>query len=159
MKNKYADSFSAGDKCGWIVFSQAGLFSLNLPKRGSKQPKNTIIKKNPITKDLEAYFKGENPSFGAKIDWSGISDFEIKTLKGCRLIEYGKTVSYKELASKIEKDNFFRALGNALARNRLPVIIPCHRVVRSNGELGGFSGGASVKKELLNLEKNGQNRK
>jgi len=68
------------------------------------------------------------------------------------LIPYGKTVSYQELGKMVGLQNGSRAIGNACANNPLPLIFPCHRVIRKNGDLGGFSGGIEVKRKLLSLE-------
>ncbi len=148
-----ADSFNTTNGTGWIIFSDRGLRALKLPKTGAKQPAGTRLKKTNISKMLEAYFKGKKTVFDAKIDWSQYSEFEKKTLAGCAQIKYGEKISYKELARKIKSDKAFRAVGNALNKNRLPVIIPCHRIVRSDGSPGGFASGETTKKRLLELEK------
>lgn len=149
----FADSFNTAYGTGWIMFSDDGLRALELPKTGANQPPGTRLKKTNTSKMLEAYFKGKKTVFDAKIDWSYYSEFEKKTLAGCAQIKYGEKISYKELARKIKNDKAFRAVGNALNKNRLPIIIPCHRVVRSDGSPGGFASGEAVKKRLLELEK------
>ncbi|MBE3144695.1 MAG: MGMT family protein [Planctomycetes bacterium] len=81
--------------------------------------------------------------------------FTRKVLDACRKIPAGKTVSYSQLAGMIGKPRASRAVGSALARNPIPLIIPCHRVVHSDGSLGNFSapGGTSLKKMLIDLER------
>lgn len=151
----YAAKIEVGKKIAWLTFSDNGLFSLSFPTGNAPQPPNTILKQIGITKKIESYFKGIKVDFNAKIDWSEYSDFEKQVLTNCRLITYGKSVSYKKLAKMVKSINAYRAVGNALAKNRLPVIIPCHRIIKSDGELGGFSGGAGTKEKLLEMEKNG----
>ncbi len=148
----FADSFQSGLDTGWIVYSAVGLVELRLPKKDSKQPLGTRLRKANLGRQLEAYFEGKKIVFDAKIDWSPYSEFEKDTLKECRRVTYGKTVSYKDLALKIDNKNAFRAVGNTLNKNRTPVVIPCHRVVKSDGSMGGFASGTAVKKRLLELE-------
>ena len=149
----FADSFETAYGTGWIIFSDRGVRALKLPITGAKQPAGTHLKKTNISNKLQAYFKGKKTVFDAKIDWSQYSEFEKKTLAGCAQIMYSEKISYKELARKIKSNKAFRAVGNALNKNRLPVIIPCHRVVRSDGSPGGFASGEATKKRLLELEK------
>ena len=80
------------------------------------------------------------------------SDFEKKVWKAAAKIPYGTTISYAGLAKKIGKPGSARAVGNALGKNPCPIVIPCHRVIKTDGTLGGFSGGRGWKKKLLNLE-------
>ncbi len=87
------------------------------------------------------------------MDFTGRSQFEIKVLKAVQKIPYGKTRSYGYLAKSIGQAGAGRAVGQALARNAWPVLIPCHRVIRRDGSLGGFSGGLKWKKQLIMLEK------
>jgi O-6-methylguanine DNA methyltransferase len=79
--------------------------------------------------------------------------FAIKVLTECKKIPYGKTITYKELSKKAGNPKAFRAVGNILGKNRLPIIIPCHRVIGSDGKLHGFTGGIHIKETLLKLEK------
>jgi len=80
-----------------------------------------------------------------------ITKFEKEVLEETKKIKFGKTSTYKEISERIGRPKAYRAVGNALGKNPLPVIIPCHRVLSSNG-LGGFTGGIEIKKFLLNLE-------
>lgn len=79
--------------------------------------------------------------------------FQKRVWKAIQKIPYGKTLTYKELAKKVGSPNAYRAVGSACGKNPLPIIIPCHRVVASNG-IGGFTGGLKLKKKLLKLEQN-----
>ncbi|MDZ7797175.1 MAG: methylated-DNA--[protein]-cysteine S-methyltransferase [Candidatus Marinimicrobia bacterium] len=102
--------------------------------------------------ELKRYCRGENPNFRSGIRLFG-SDFEHAVWKACMHIPYGRTCSYGELALAIGNKGSARAVGNALAANPLPIIVPCHRVLRTGGSLGGFGGGAALKKQLLTIEK------
>ena len=101
---------------------------------------------------LKAYFSGCRTSFPDKLDLSRATHFQREVWEITRLIPYGETRSYAWVAEQIKKPKAVRAVGQALARNPLPIIIPCHRVRASDGDLGGFSGGIEVKRYLLSLE-------
>ena len=102
--------------------------------------------------ELEEYFKGERKKFTIKYKVNA-SNFANKVYKEMVRIPYGKTISYSKLASNIGKENAYRAVGTACGKNKLPIIIPCHRVVAKDG-LGGFGGGLDCKRFLLELETN-----
>jgi len=101
---------------------------------------------------LKAYFAGQRVDFSEKLDLSSATPFQRQVWRLTRLIPYGETRSYGWIAKRLGKIGAARAVGQALARNHLPVIIPCHRVVGSDRGLGGYSGGVRVKKSLLRLE-------
>lgn len=100
--------------------------------------------------ELEEYFKGERTGFSCEPDLSNLSDFTRMVLEGTRKIEYGTTITYSELAQRIGT-RAVRAVGGALSRNPVPIIIPCHRIVARNG-IGGFSCGVDMKIKLIELE-------
>lgn len=112
---------------------------------------------NILQKRIIDYFEGKNIDFNTDIEVSlnGIGNFSRKILDACRNIKPGQTITYADLARKAGVSHAGRAAGNALARNPIPLIIPCHRVIRADGKLGGFSatGGTTLKKRLLQLEK------
>ena len=105
-----------------------------------------------LTERLRAYFRGDKTDFPVKLDLSGATDFQRAVWERARTIPYGETRSYGWLAKQIKRPGAARAVGQALGRNPLPIVIPCHRVIASNGSLGGFSGGLEMKKQLLRLE-------
>jgi len=105
-----------------------------------------------LIRRLKLYFGGHRVNFPDRLDLSGATDFQRAVWETTRLIPYGETRSYAWVAEQIEKPRALRAVGQALGRNPLPIIVPCHRVVASNGKLGGFTGGIEVKKRLLHLE-------
>ena len=106
-----------------------------------------------IEKEFHQYFNGKLKNFSFKPDLSQGTHFQQSIWKKLTTIPCGKTKSYQWLASAIGKPQASRAAGNANGRNPVPVIVPCHRVIRQNGALGGYTGGIHLKKFLLDLEK------
>lgn len=106
------------------------------------------------SEQLSGYFAGRVKVFEIPVDLSGYSVFQQKVLEEARKIQFGKVLSYKQVALKLGSAKWARAVGGVMAANRIPIIIPCHRVVASSGHLTGFSapGGINLKKYLLNLE-------
>lgn len=107
-----------------------------------------------LAKDLKDYFNGKPVSFVNKVDTSKVSPFSKAILNALRKVKSGKTVTYGELAERAGFKGSARAVGSVMAKNETPLIIPCHRVIRSDGALGGFSGpgGVTLKKRMLELE-------
>jgi methylated-DNA-[protein]-cysteine S-methyltransferase len=102
-------------------------------------------------RQLQAYFRGELREFDLALDLEG-SEFQLRVWKSLRAIPYGKTVSYGELAKRIGEPKAARAVGLANGSNPIPIIVPCHRVIGSNGNLTGYGGGISIKEKLLSFE-------
>lgn len=102
-------------------------------------------------KQLEEYFEGKRKKFDLALRLNGTS-FQNKVWKALLNIPYAKTCSYKDIAKNIGNENASRAVGNANNKNPLPIFIPCHRVIGSNGKLIGYAGGLDIKK-LLELER------
>ncbi len=110
-----------------------------------------------LQEQIAAYFEGAHVNFSRDIPLTidGFSSFGISVLTASRAIGFGQMVTYGRLAKKSGRPNASRAVGSVLAKNPLPLIIPCHRIIRSDGKLGGFSatGGVNLKKRLLLHEK------
>ena len=102
-------------------------------------------------KQLEQYFAGKRTSFDVALDLVG-TEFQVKAWRALCRIPFGKTISYGQQASNIKNPKAFRAVGSANGKNPIPIIVPCHRVVASDGSLGGYSLGLKMKKQLLALE-------
>jgi methylated-DNA-[protein]-cysteine S-methyltransferase len=100
---------------------------------------------------LSAYFAGTRKSFDLSLRPDG-TDFQLQVLHELQKIPYGTTTSYGEIAARIGRPKAVRAVGAANGRNPIPIIIPCHRVIGSSGDLTGFGGGIPTKKALLRLE-------
>ncbi len=102
---------------------------------------------------LTEYFDGQRKKFDLPLRVQG-TEFQKRVWKQLSKINYGSTRSYKDIATKIRNKKASRAVGTANGQNPLCIIIPCHRVISSDGSLGGYSGGLEIKTKLLNLEKN-----
>lgn len=104
---------------------------------------------------IASYYKGEHIDFSqTPLDLTGYTPFSRRVLQACMGITYGQTKTYKELAELAGSPNAARAVGMVMSRNHIPLIIPCHRILGSNGSLHGFSapGGIATKKQMLTLE-------
>jgi len=107
---------------------------------------------DPVRRELEEYFAGRRRGFELPLDWSLIGPFGRKVLRVTSAIPYGGVLSYAEVAAEAGSPRGSRAAGNALGSNPIPIVIPCHRVLRSGGALGGYGGGVERKRWLLELE-------
>ena len=105
-----------------------------------------------VVTELEGYFTGRRRHFDLALDWRLSAGFRATVLHHLTEIGYGRTASYASVASLAGKPTASRAVGSACATNPLPVVVPCHRVVRSDGALGGYLGGLDAKRTLLTLE-------
>jgi methylated-DNA-[protein]-cysteine S-methyltransferase len=110
-------------------------------------------KLDEVRRELDEYFEGRRTRFDVKLDWvlTG-KGFRHDVLRNTARIPYGRTSTYREMATKAGNRNAYRAAGNALGSNPIPVIVPCHRVLATGGGLGGYGGGLEVKERLLHLE-------
>jgi methylated-DNA-[protein]-cysteine S-methyltransferase len=150
---------------GWvgILGSAKGLLRTTLPHPSAQEIRRLLgdsinqASRSPrlfadLVRRLKLYFGGHRVNFSDKLDLSKATTFQRAVWETTRLIPYGETRSYAWVAEQIKQPKALRAAGQALGRNPLPIIVPCHRVVASNGKLGGFSGGIEVKKRLLYME-------
>lgn len=133
-----------------IICEKDTLISLKLVKNIEKTEKETALIKT-IKFQLNEYFLGTRQKFDIKINPKG-TEFQKEIWKELLKIPYGKTKSYSEIAYAIGKPNAQRAVGSACNKNPIMIIIPCHRVISKNGELGGFAYGNLIKHKLLELE-------
>ena len=159
-------------KTKWGHFGLAGteyaLCRTQLPGAKHEKIKSLLLKKLPaaqfdktffktLQEQIAAYFEGARVNFSRDIPLvlDRFSTFGISVLTICRDIEFGQTITYGQLAEESGRPNASRAVGSTLARNPLPLIIPCHRVIRSDGKLGGFSapGGITLKRKMIELER------
>ena len=103
---------------------------------------------------LREYLQGERTAFTLSLDLSMATMFRKQVLEEVRNVPFGKVTSYRDIAVRIGQPRAARAVGQSLARNPLPVVIPCHRIIRTDGELCGYSanGGIEIKRRLLHLE-------
>lgn len=117
---------------------------------GAVENTNHLLLQKTI-KQLDEYFNGRRTDFDLSLAPNG-TPFQKSVWKQLQNIPFGEAISYADLALKVGNGNASRAVGGANGRNPIPVIIPCHRVISSDGSLGGFSGGLNVKEQLLALE-------
>jgi methylated-DNA-[protein]-cysteine S-methyltransferase len=103
-------------------------------------------------RELDEYFAGRRRTFSVTLDWRLSAGFRATVLQHLTDIEYGHTASYATVAQLAGRPKAFRAVGTACATNPLPVVVPCHRVVKSDGSMGGYLGGSEAKAMLLELE-------
>ena len=101
---------------------------------------------------LDEYFEGARRTFDVALDWRLTSGFRREVLRATAQIPYGQTASYKQVATRAGSPGAVRAAGTALATNPLPIVVPCHRVLRTGGALGAYRGGPEAKARLLRLE-------
>ncbi|WP_433888768.1 methylated-DNA--[protein]-cysteine S-methyltransferase [Streptomyces sp. CA-111067] len=107
----------------------------------------------PVTEQLEAYFAGTLKEFTLDLDWSLTTGFNRRVLRELAAgVRYGAVVGYQDLADRVGEPDAARAVGSAMGSNPLPVVVPCHRVIESDGGIGGFGGGLEIKRQLLALE-------
>lgn len=106
----------------------------------------------PVVRQVQEYLAGERTSFDVALDLRLTTGFRRAVLERLRSVGYGRTVSYTTLAAESGSPRAVRAVGSACATNPVPVVVPCHRVLRSDGSLGGYIGGLAAKRRLLDLE-------
>ncbi len=123
--------------------------ALLLKKYQKKENESILTKK--CKKQLEEYFSGKRKKFNIKLDIIG-TDFQVKVWRELLNIAYGTTISYQEQAKRIGNIKAVRAVGAANGKNKIPIIIPCHRVIGKNNNLVGYAGGLYIKEYLLKLE-------
>ena len=121
---------------------------INLNSRGVAEPRSAFERQ--VAAELAEYAAGERREFSVPVAFQTAFDREV--WHAVAAIPYGETVSYAEIARRVERPRAYRAVGAANGRNPIPIIIPCHRVVASDGGLGGYGGGLPLKRRLLELE-------
>ena len=124
-------------------------FKLQLEEEGCKEKETLLIKE--AFKQIEEYIKGTRKEFDLPLNPEG-TEFRKKVWRELRKIPYGKTVSYGAIAKNIGNPKASRAVGGANNKNPIAIIIPCHRVIGSNGKLVGYAGGLDIKQKLLEIE-------
>lgn len=136
------------EKDGFIVKVH---FGSNTSFKDEEIKETDVIKKAYV--ELNNYLKGDIKEFTIPLKVDG-TEFMKEVWNGLLKIPYGETLSYKELGEKIGRPKAARAIGLACNKNPMPIFIPCHRIVGSNGKLTGYLGGLNIKKKLLEIEKN-----
>ena len=155
---KYYSSFII-DKIHFTVITSAnGIREIiyNIEKNSSKLLSTTKLKpEDPdmfnVYAQLKEYFTGERKQFDLRLEIEG-TEFQKRVWNKLLKIPYGKTISYKELAERLGDEKVLRAAASANGANPLPIVVPCHRVIGSDGSLIGYGGGLEIKEKLLVLE-------
>jgi methylated-DNA-[protein]-cysteine S-methyltransferase len=105
-----------------------------------------------VRHQLDRYFEGQLREFDLDLDWELSHGFRRRVLRAANRIPYGQTRSYRQMATSAGNERAVRAAGSALGSNPIPIVVPCHRVLRTGGALGGYGGGLPMKEALLRLE-------
>jgi methylated-DNA-[protein]-cysteine S-methyltransferase len=154
-------------RCG-IAWSDSGIAAVQLPERDDEATRSRLRNRCPgaleghpppgvreIIDRITRLFLGEPVDLtSAALDWDGLPEFHRRVYDVARTIPPGATLTYGDIAGRLGDPGAARAVGQALGRNPFPIIVPCHRVLAANGQLGGFSaaGGSSTKRRLLTIE-------
>jgi methylated-DNA-[protein]-cysteine S-methyltransferase len=123
-----------------------------LARRVSPRVLEAPARLDPVRRQLDEYFEGRRRRFDTPVDWSHLAGFTREVLRATAAIGFGEVSTYAGVASAAGSPRAVRAAGNALGANPMPVIVPCHRVLRTGGALGGYTGGLEKKEFLLRLE-------
>jgi len=136
-----------------ITGSKQGISALRFVDKAETSTSNSSILLSQCVKELDEYFEGKRSQFDVQLDWNGASDFYRQVWLALMDIPIGETRTYGQIAQQLGKTNAARAVGRANALNRLAIIVPCHRLVGSDGKLRGYAYGLDRKRALLDLEK------
>jgi methylated-DNA-[protein]-cysteine S-methyltransferase len=148
--DSYYDTFESPIGKLYLIFTGKLLRGIEFNKPHEILRKGTVP---PLMiKELGEYFENGKDDFTQRISLMKGTDFEKKVWLTLQEIPFGETRTYKWLAEKIEKPNAFRAVGQALGKNPIPIILPCHRIIESDGSIGGYSAGTYIKRRLLDIE-------
>lgn len=144
-----------------LFFTSKGILYLSLSSEDNKNIIHNVERYGSIQRvypdeyefhnQINEYLKGRLKKFTLELDLKG-TEFQKKVWNELLNVPYGKTTTYKEISTKIGSPRAYRAVGAALNRNPIPIIVPCHRVIGTNGHLTGFAGGLELKRKLLELE-------
>jgi methylated-DNA-[protein]-cysteine S-methyltransferase len=158
--------YFAENRCGAVVAGEGGLVEVYLPHEQDAGRLSLSLQRKysgilcgsegteVAARLLTRYFKGEIISFDLQVDLTRCTEFQKLVYSKVMEIPYGEVATYGEIARRVGSFGAARGVGSAMARNSLPIIIPCHRVVAANGRIGGFSGGDGIltKQKLLIME-------
>ncbi len=149
-----------------IAASADGICEISFGRSGTERFLDTLQRRGfrPVAdqqavetaaSQLREYFSGRRHIFDLDVDLTGVTPFTRDVLNATADVPFGHLVTYRDIARSIGKPNATRAVGNALGRNPVPVIVPCHRIVRSDHSIGGYTGGLDIKERLLSIEGSG----
>jgi methylated-DNA-[protein]-cysteine S-methyltransferase len=124
----------------------------SLSARVSPRVVESPARLDEVRRELDEYFEGRRTEFDLPLDWRLTRGFGRRVLRATSRVPFGELATYRDVATKAGSPRAVRAAGNALGANPLPIVVPCHRVVRTGGALGGYTGGLERKEHLLRLE-------
>jgi methylated-DNA-[protein]-cysteine S-methyltransferase len=150
---------------GWLAATERGVVAIALPNRdrddfveelaAGVSPRVLELpgRLDQARRELDQYFEGRRRRFELELDWRLVhGGFYGRVLRATAKLPFGVTATYAEMATRAGKPRAYRAAGSALGSNPIPIIVPCHRVLRAGGEIGDYGGGAEMKEFLLRLE-------
>lgn len=153
----------------WLAASDEGLVAISFRSQPAGRLAESLAKRVPVVlvrdpeglaasygRALSAFLDGKAGKLKLPVDYRGMHEFQAKVYEAILQIPPGDTWTYADVAEKVATRQHARAVGQALAANPVPIVVPCHRVVESRGGLGGYSAGASWKRRLLALERGQQ---
>jgi methylated-DNA-[protein]-cysteine S-methyltransferase len=142
-------------RVAYIDFEGEDQVLRDLAQRVSPRVLSAPRRLDDVRRELEEYFVGTRRAFDVPLDWQLLTGFGRRVLGATARIPYGSVSTYKGVATGAGSPNAFRAAGNALGSNPMPIVLPCHRVLHSGGGLGGYTGGLDRKRTLLAIERGG----
>jgi methylated-DNA-[protein]-cysteine S-methyltransferase len=149
--------FLAGTRRGLVELGFEGSRELDfylgrLSAKVSPRVLEAPARLDPVRRELDEYFEGRRLDFDLPLDWSLTQGFTRRVLRATAKVPYGQVSTYRQVATKAGNEKAVRAAGNALGANPIPIVVPCHRILRTGGSLGGYGGGRPRKEFLLRLE-------
>lgn len=144
----FCDAFESPVGTLYLIFSGASLAGISFESPRIKAGKAP----DSFLRELEDYFAGSLRKFKQKIAFLEGTEFERQVWLALREVPFGETRTYKWLADRVGRPRGPRAVGQALSKNPLPIVLPCHRIIESHGDIGGYSSGVDIKRRLLAME-------
>ncbi len=149
----------------WVAVGPAGVAAIHFGREPGEAELRRLVRAfgpgivpdarrtTRVFRELDQYFAGRRRSFEVAFDLRGLTPFQLRVLRATSRLPYGQVATYAEVARRAGNDRASRATGAAVGANPIPIVVPCHRVIASDGTLGGYGGGLHVKRRLLLLER------
>ena len=149
----------------WVAVGPRGLLNIHYGAEPSPLELRRIVRSygpgvlpdagrvDDVARELDEYFNGKRRAFDLTVDLSPLTSFQRKVLTVTARVPYGELITYAKVAHNTGNDRAYRAAAGAIGDNPIPIVVPCHRVVASDGTLGGYAGGLDAKRRLLQLER------